>query len=110
MSNAQQSAGRSVRITGLIPPISRRTNAYTILNAGLLQRKVASIKAVSDVSKGRFVVMHTNAPQLAQNAIEKLEARFGGVRPRMIESLEAGPAIAVHAGPGAVGIFTAQDE
>ncbi|HVA28619.1 MAG TPA: DegV family protein [Candidatus Baltobacteraceae bacterium] len=69
-----------------------------------------ALKAVTDVSKARFVVMHTNAPQLAQNAIAKLEARFGGMRPQMIESLEAGPAIAVHAGPGAVGIFTAQDE
>ncbi len=69
-----------------------------------------ALKAVSDLSKARFMVMHTNAPQLAENASAKLRARFDGVQPRMLETLEAGPAIAVHAGPGAVGIFTAQDE
>jgi DegV family protein with EDD domain len=69
-----------------------------------------AIKSITDLSKARFLVMHTNAPQLAQNVAEKLQARFGGVQPRMFETLEAGPAIAVHAGPGGVGIFTAQDE
>jgi len=69
-----------------------------------------ALKAVTDIGKARFMVMHTNAPQLAENAIAKLQSHFGGVQPKMLESLEAGPAIAVHAGPGAVGIFTAQDE
>lgn len=69
-----------------------------------------ALKAVTDIGKARFMVMHTNAPQLAENAMARLQAHFGGVRPRMLESLEAGPAIAVHTGPGAVGIFTAQDE
>jgi DegV family protein with EDD domain len=69
-----------------------------------------ALKGVTDVSKGRFMVMHTNAPQLAENAMAKLRAHFNGVEPRLLEVLEAGPAIAVHAGPGAVGIFTAQDE
>jgi DegV family protein with EDD domain len=69
-----------------------------------------AMKSVTNVAKGRFVVMHTNAPHLAENAMLKLSERFGNVRPRMLEALEAGPAIAVHAGPGAVGVFAAQDE
>jgi fatty acid-binding protein DegV len=69
-----------------------------------------AIKSVSDIGASRFVVMHTHAPQLAETARAKLESRFNGARPRMLEILEAGPAIAVHAGPGAVGVFAAQDE
>lgn len=69
-----------------------------------------TMKAVTDISKARFLVIHTNAPQLANNAVEKLLARLGGVQPRMLETLEAGPVIATHGGPGAVGISVAQDE
>jgi DegV family protein with EDD domain len=69
-----------------------------------------SMVGVSDVSKARFLVMHTNAPHLADNALSKLKQRLGGSEPRLLEILEAGPVIAVHAGAGAVGIFVAQDE
>lgn len=68
-----------------------------------------SLAAVTEVSKARFLVMHTNAPHLAQGAMEQLQARLGDTRPRMLDILEAGPVIAVHGGPGAVGIFVAQD-
>jgi DegV family protein with EDD domain len=69
-----------------------------------------AMRAASDVGRSRFLVMHTDAPQLAQAVMEKLKARLVGVQPRMLEILEAGPAIASHAGAGAVGIFVAQDE
>ncbi len=68
-----------------------------------------ALKAVSDTSKARFLVMHTNAPQLATDALQKLRVRLGGVEPQMLDVLEAGPVIATHGGPGAVGIFVAQD-
>jgi len=68
-----------------------------------------SLAAVSDVSKARFLVMHTNAPDLARGAKEQLRARLGDEQPRMLDILEAGPVIAVHGGPGAVGVFVAQD-
>ena len=68
------------------------------------------MNAVTDVEKARFLVMHTNAPQLAENALAKLKGRLGGREPRLLETLEAGPVIATHAGAGAVGIFVAQDE
>ncbi len=69
-----------------------------------------SMKAVTDISKARFLVMHTNAPQLAEAAMLKLRDRLGGEEPLMLEILEAGPVIATHAGAGAVGIFAAEDE
>ena len=69
-----------------------------------------ALAAVSDPASGRFLVMHTNAPQLAQNVMARLRERLGGVQPRMLDILEAGPVIATHGGPGAVGIFVAQDD
>ncbi len=68
-----------------------------------------AFKAVTDPAKARFLVMHTNAPDVAQAALEKLRTRLNGVVPRLLDVLEAGPAIATHGGPGAVGIFVAQD-
>ena len=68
-----------------------------------------AIKAAPDISSARFLVMHTNAPQLAHDVLEKLKVRLGGVTPRMIDVLEAGPVIATHGGPGAVGIFIARE-
>ena len=69
-----------------------------------------ALKAVTDYTKARFLVMHTNAPQLASAALEKLKTRLDGAQPLMLDILEAGPVIATHGGPGAVGIFVAQDE
>lgn len=68
-----------------------------------------SLKNVSDVSRARFLVLHTNAPALANDILQRLRARLGGVEPKMLGILEAGPVIATHGGPGAVGIFSAQD-
>jgi DegV family protein with EDD domain len=64
------------------------------------------LKGAPDPSKARFVVIHTNAPQLAEDALMKLRERLGGVEPRMLEIWEAGPVIATHAGAGAVGACT----
>lgn len=68
-----------------------------------------SLKHLTDASKARFLVMHTNAPDLARGILERLRAQLGGMEPQMLDVLEAGPVIATHGGPGAVGIFSAQD-
>ena len=68
-----------------------------------------SLKNISDLSNARFLVMHTNAPALAAEILDRLRARLGGAKPRMLDILEAGPVIATHGGPGAVGIFSSQD-
>jgi DegV family protein with EDD domain len=68
-----------------------------------------SLKHISDISKARFLVMHTNAPELARDIKDRLSAQLGAQTPLMLDILEAGPVIATHGGPGAVGIFSAQD-
>lgn len=68
-----------------------------------------SLANVQDISEGRFLVMHTNAAELAGAMLQRLRARLGGVEPKSVGILEAGPVIATHGGPGAVGIFSAQD-
>jgi DegV family protein with EDD domain len=68
-----------------------------------------SLEHITDVSKARFLVMHTNAPDLAKNILERLRAQLGEHEPEMLDILEAGPVIATHGGPGAVGVFSAQD-
>ena len=68
-----------------------------------------SLKNINDVSNARFLVIHTNAPELASNILERLRARLDGTAPKLLDILEAGPVIATHGGPGAVGIFAAQD-
>lgn len=68
-----------------------------------------SLKHIDDVQDARFLVMHTNAPELAANILERLRARLNGGTPKLLDILEAGPVIATHGGPGAVGIFAAQD-
>jgi len=68
-----------------------------------------AVRIVPDVANGRFLVMHTNAPELAASMLERLRERLGGVVPKLCDIMEAGPVIGVHAGAGAVGIFAAQD-
>lgn len=68
-----------------------------------------SLKHVTEISKARFLVMHTNAPDLARDILERLRSALGGAEPEMLDILEAGPVIATHGGPGAVGVFSAQD-
>jgi DegV family protein with EDD domain len=65
--------------------------------------------AGGDPSRARFLVMHTNAPELADAAMSQLRERLGGAQPKLLDILEAGPVIATHAGAGAVGIFVARD-
>ncbi len=68
-----------------------------------------ALKNITDISSARFLVMHTNAPALASEILERVRARLGGAVPKMLEILEAGPVIATHGGPGAVGIFSSQE-
>jgi DegV family protein with EDD domain len=63
-----------------------------------------ALEDIGDPAQRRFVVMHTNAPELANAAVRRLRERLGGVEPDLLEIWEAGPVIATHGGPGAVGI------
>lgn len=66
------------------------------------------VAAAPNPASARFLVVHTNAPHLADAALTKLRERLKGAQPRTLEIWEAGPVIATHAGAGAVGAFVAQ--
>lgn len=66
------------------------------------------VTAAPNPASARFLVVHTNAPHLADAAMTRLRERLNGVQPRTLEIWEAGPVIATHAGAGAVGAFVAQ--
>lgn len=68
----------------------------------------AALRSVSESRYARLMVMHTKAPALAQRVAATLEGRLPGA-PRSLEIVEAGPVIAAHAGPGAVGVFYMED-
>lgn len=65
-----------------------------------------TMRGIDDPRTARFLVMHTNAPDLAASVLAKIRARLQGVEPALLDILEAGPVIAVHGGSGAVGIFS----
>ncbi len=66
----------------------------------------AALRSVADVGRARIAVLHTNIPALAAEVAEHLRARGDAAIAELI-IMEAGPAIAVHAGPGAVAVFIA---
>ncbi|MGH7737725.1 MAG: DegV family protein [Candidatus Tyrphobacter sp.] len=63
------------------------------------------MESIGDPAQARIVIMHTNAPELAAANRSALLSRLG-TAPRTLEVWEAGPVIATHGGPGAVGICT----
>jgi DegV family protein with EDD domain len=112
IGKAQQVLGTLMRIVPVIAlkdgQVSAEAQVRTFARAQSSMIDLA-LAAVTDVSKARFLVMHTDAPQLAESAVVQLRAKLADTQPRLLDILEAGPVIATHAGPGAVGIAVAQD-
>ncbi|HEX8806194.1 MAG TPA: DegV family protein, partial [Candidatus Aquilonibacter sp.] len=112
IGKAQQVLGTLMKIVPVIVlkdgQVSAEAQVRTFARAQSSMIDLA-LAAVTDVTKARFLVMHTDAPQLAENAVAQLRAKLGDAQPRLLDILEAGPVIATHAGPGAVGICVAQD-
>lgn len=65
----------------------------------------ATAAHVSHASGARIAIVHARAPQTAQALHERLAAKLSHPTVRC-EVVETGPAIAVHAGMGAAGIFS----
>ncbi len=65
----------------------------------------SSVQSVAEPAQARFIVTHTNAPDVAQRVADRLLERLE-TEPNYLRVLEAGPVIATHAGAGAVGIFS----
>jgi len=68
----------------------------------------AGLSLIKDYPVTRLLVMHTNAAELAERVESELRSRLREPV-RSLEILEAGPVIAAHAGPGAVGVFYLED-
>jgi DegV family protein with EDD domain len=70
----------------------------TILTASLA-------RVAADVPNARIIVVNVNAPEIGQSLLERFRARLPAPS-HSLQMFEAGPAIAVHTGSGAVGIFS----
>ena len=78
-----------------------RVRTFARAQDTMIERAVADINAAPEA---RVVVMHAHATAVATAMAERLRAAVT-VPLRSFDFLEAGPAIAAHAGSGAVGIF-----
>jgi DegV family protein with EDD domain len=65
----------------------------------------STVRTIGDVARARVQVMHSHAPELGADVLRRLRARLTG-EPLSMSISDAGPVIAVHAGQGAVGIFS----
>ena len=113
IGKAQQVLGTLMKIVPVLAlengAVEARAQVRTFARAQEQMLDLA-LGAVTDRSKAHFLVIHTNASSLAESVRERLRERLGSDVPKSLEVEEAGPVIAVHGGPGAVGIFVAQDE
>jgi DegV family protein with EDD domain len=82
---------------GKVEPLERvRTSGKAV--ARLKEIVLQDLKGKGD---HKIVVMHSDAPELGNQMVEELSRELGCTPPKL---LEAGPAIATHAGAGAVGV------
>jgi DegV family protein with EDD domain len=65
----------------------------------------ATVSHLADAVDARIAIVHARALQTAQTLRERLLSKLG-TPPARLDVLETGPAIAVHAGMGAAGIFS----
>ena len=62
-------------------------------------------RELRDIETVRFMVGHANAPEVGAGELTMLRAKLG-TEPRSLMLYEAGPTVAVHGGPGSLGIFS----
>jgi len=72
---------------------------------GLDQVAEAAVTHLVRPDQARLAVVHTHAPAIAEDLLQRLRARLPA-EPREIGVIAAGPSIGVHGGPGAAGIFS----
>jgi DegV family protein with EDD domain len=65
----------------------------------------STLRELGDVAKARIIVMHAHAPEAGAALVEMLRAKLNA-NPAILALAEGGPAISVHAGEGAVAIFS----
>ena len=62
-------------------------------------------RELHDVANVRFMVGHANSPAAGEHVLSALRTKLG-TEPRSLMLFEAGPTVAVHGGPGSLGIFS----
>jgi len=65
----------------------------------------STVRNIGDVRRARIRVIHSHSPERAAALLELLRSKLAQT-PERIDIAEVGPVIAVHVGPGAVGIFS----
>jgi DegV family protein with EDD domain len=65
----------------------------------------ATVQSLADAKEAQIEIVHARAPQVADSLRARLEAKLKRA-PARLDIVETGPAIAVHAGMGAAGIFS----
>lgn len=65
----------------------------------------ATLRDLGEVAKARIIVVHAHALEIGRALFARVKARLV-TEPAFYDLAEAGPAIATHAGEGAVGIFS----
>lgn len=109
ISQAQAFMGSLVRIVPVLRidggQIGQEARVRTFARAQEVMIASAT-RSIGDPLAARVCVIHTRAPDLAATIERRLRAGIATAL-RSVEIVEAGPAIATHAGPGAVGIFIA---
>jgi len=113
IGRVQQVLGTLMKIVPVIAlkdgQVGAEAQVRTFARAQSTMVDLALANAGTDLTKARFLVLHTDALHLAEGVMEQLRAKLGGVQPKLLDILEAGPAIATHAGPGSVGIAVSHD-
>jgi DegV family protein with EDD domain len=83
-----------------------RVRTFARAQEQLIDSTLRALRERPEAGRGaRFVVVHSNALAVARALRERLRARLPE-QPEYLGLAEAGPVVAVHAGQGAVGIFS----
>lgn len=110
--------GRIGRAAAMVGTLVKIHPVFRIVNGGIEHEAqvrtlgraqevmiAATLRTLPDPSAARIEVMHAAAPEAAMHLRERVREKLGVV-PQYLGLSEAGPVLAVHAGVGAIGIFS----
>lgn len=106
ISRAQAFIGSLVKIVPVLRIDAGRIDEEARVRTFARAQDTMIDRAAGDAAAGgaRIAIAHANAPEIAASMAERLRAKLAAPA-KTFDILEAGPAIATHAGPGAAAIF-----
>lgn len=113
ITKAQAALGTLLRVTPIFT-LTAEGAADVVARVRTFERAVERMLAMTFANaphpdRSRYRVIHANAPDVAARVAERLVAKCNGRRPFRLDIEETGPVVAVHGGPGAVGIFSVEN-